>query len=109
MIAEEIRPVLAMRKQLHPEDDYEAEEYCKKEIEILSRDMRQTIGFLEHECTGDDLIWISEVFDEVVEKTQSKEFIECLYRVAKKYPAETEEYRIINCIHYAEGYLDENQ
>jgi hypothetical protein len=107
MIAEEFREVLALRKKLHPEDDFETEEMWKKETEILSRDMQKTIDFLENECTAEELYWISEVFDEVVEKTQSKEFIECLYRVVEKYPAESEEHRILVFIHYAEGYLEE--
>jgi hypothetical protein len=107
MIAEEIRPVLEQVAKLHPEDDFGAEKLWKAEIEILSRDMKQTIDFLENECTADELYWISEVFDEVVEKTQSKEFIECLYRVVEKYPAESEEHRIVDFIHFAEEYLDE--
>jgi hypothetical protein len=107
MIADEFREVLALRTALHPEDYIEIEKMWKKEIEILSRDIFQTIAFLDSECTDDEFSWISEVFDEVVEKTQSREFIECLYRVAEKYPAESEKYHIVRHIQFAEEFLDE--
>lgn len=105
MIADEIRCVLSKRIKLHANDDYATEQCWNEEIAILSRDITSTIAFLDNECTGEEFTWISEVFEEVAASTQSMNFIKCLYRVANKYSAETEQYYILNCIKYAEKYI----
>ncbi len=106
MIADEIRAVLHQRRNTHPEWDDGIDQCWKKEVEILTRDLKDTINFFDNECTADDLYWISEVFDELVEATQSRELIACLYRAAAKYPEESEENYIFRDIKWAEeGYL----
>ena len=59
--------------------------------EIFTKNMDDTIDFLDNVCTADEFGWISDVFDFVAEKSQSKKFIEALYRVAKKYPEEVQD------------------
>ena len=105
MIAEELRAAIKKRKATCDEWDYGVQKCCDEEIEILSRNMEETIAFLENECTADDLIWISEVCDDVVDKTQSREFVDCLYRIAKKYSSETKGYSIVESIEFAESIL----
>lgn len=85
-------------------------EHCrKKEIELLTANMNETLQYLDEECTGDDFGWISEVFEEIAEITQSKRFIEALRRLAEKYPEETKVYNIISFIDSAEACIwDEN-
>jgi len=105
MLKEELRVVIKKRTALDPEYDYGIEQCCLKEIEILTRDICDAIAFLENECTGQEFVWISEVFDEVVEKTQSREFIDCLYRMAKKFPGECEKYNILYFIDTSKDFL----
>ena len=106
MITEEIRKSLSKRIATNDEWAYGVDLCCKEEIEILSRNINDTIAFLETECTADEFSWLSEVFDDVAEKTQSKDFFDCLYRVAKKYPEKCKEYYIDRVIQYAEGTLN---
>ena len=107
MITEEIRKALAQRRATDSEWDYGVELCCEKEIEILSRNIEETIEFLDVECTADEFSWISEVFLEVAEKTQSRPFVECLYRVAKKYPEECKEYNVYSFIDEAADAIDD--
>ena len=105
MLTEELRQILERRSKLHPNDDFQTEKAWEEETELLSRNMEDTIQFLENECTADEFSWIAEVFDEVVSRTQSKDFIQALYRVVKKFPEECETYHILDSIHFAESYL----
>lgn len=98
MIDDKIRNVLTKRKQLHPEDLFATEECWKEEIEILSADIDQTIDFLLNRCTGEEFVWLSEVFEEVQERTVAEKLKQCIYKVAEKYPEETREYSILDFV-----------
>ena len=58
----------------------------KPEIELFSRNLQETIDFLDNDCTADQLSWMSEVFEEISAKLQSWDFIDALNRCADKYP-----------------------
>lgn len=105
MITEEIRAAIKERAATNDEWDYGVRKCWNKEIEILSRNIEDTIYFLENDCTEEEFSWLSEIFDDVAEKTQSRAFVDCLYKVAKKYPQETQKYHIDHVIQYAEGAL----
>jgi hypothetical protein len=105
MIADEIRTVLKKRSETDDEWTYGVEQCWQKEIEILSRNMDETISFLENDCTADEFSWLSEVFDDVAEKTQSRLFVDALHRVARKFPEECKKYYIDRVLQYADGAL----
>jgi hypothetical protein len=107
MITDEIKIAIKKRAETDDEWTFGIEQCWKDEIEILSRNIQETISFLENKCSSDEFVWLSEVFDDVAEKTQSREFVNTLYKVAKKYPEETKKYHILKCIAYAEGALEE--
>ena len=111
-LSTELREVFKLRDQIEEEtqgNDYISIEKCwKTEIELLTADMNETLQYLESECTADEFSWISEVFEEVAEITQSKRFIEALRKLALKYPKETKEYNIISFIDSAEAGIYED-
>ena len=80
----------------------------KPEIELFSRNLQETIDFLDNDCTADQLSWMSEVFEEISAKLQSWDFIDALNRCADKYPEECKVYSIKECIEYAIGQLDDD-
>lgn len=84
MIEKEMAEILRQRLKLHIEDDFGLQNCWNKEIEILSRDIQQTINFIENKCSDDTFYWISEVFEDVAEVTQSKEFIIAIKNRAEK-------------------------
>ncbi len=86
---------------------YGIEQCWKQEIEILSEDVDSTIIFLKEECTDDEYSWISEVIDDLAEKTKRKELIQCYKSLMDKFPEECKKYNIIGSIEFAEAALEE--
>lgn len=97
------------RKHLSEIPDYwEKSPAINAEIELFTKNLQETIGFLDNDCTADQLSWMSEVFEEISAKLQSWDFIDALGRCADKYPEECKVYNIRECIEYAIGQLDDD-
>lgn len=78
MNTDKLRNILAVRINLHPNDDFGTAECWEKELQILTEDVTDTISFLENESTNEEFYWISEVFQELSEKVQSKKLIQAM-------------------------------
>ena len=89
-------------------DYWETSPTIKCEIELFTRNLQETIDFLDNDCTAEQLSWMSEVFEEISAKLQSWDFIDALNRCADKYPEECKVYSIKECIEYAIGQLDDD-
>ena len=81
------------------------EECWKQEILVLSEDIPGTIAFLKSECTASEYSWISEVIEELIAQTQSKDLIETYKSEMVKFPEECEIYNIAGSIQFAEETL----
>ncbi len=81
------------------------EECWEKEIAILAEDVSATIQFLKNECTAKEYSWISEIIDDLIEKTQSKELVECYKSIMSRFPEECKKYNIAGCVEIAEAAL----
>lgn len=107
---DEFKTIIAERERLSKETQDEWEygiDKCRdKLISLLTSDIFATNEFLKTECTAAQFSWMSEIFDEIVEKTKSREFIAALRKVAKKFPEECEKYNIIYFIDEAEELLE---
>ena len=57
------------------EDNYWVEDYWKATIELFTKDVAITIMFLQNDCDDEELYFLSEIFEEIAEKMQSKELI----------------------------------
>ena len=84
MIKSEIVEVIARRLAFDTEDYINIQKCWDAETKILSRDMAQTINFIENECDDETFCWIGEVFEDVAEITQSKEFVTVIKRRVEK-------------------------
>ena len=111
MIKNRIIPILEERELLWTEGqdawDYGIDQNHNKLIALLTEDINKSIDFLENDCTADQFSWISEVFDEIAEITQSHAFIEALKKLSVKYPEETKKYNILSFIESAEGAIED--
>lgn len=99
--ANEYRRLLELRKAYHPEMDidYDNDPVIQGMVKALSANVDDTVTFLS-ECTGDELVWMSEIFAEVAEATRSQKLVDALYETAKRFPGECKEYHI-------ESFIDE--
>ncbi len=100
------RNVIKNRTECHDEDTYMIEKCWEEEIDILSSDISSTIEYLKNECTADEYGWISEIIDDVAEKTQSFSLLEEYKKLMDKFPEEYEKYNIAGSIQYAEYALE---
>ena len=89
-------------------DYWETSPTIKAEIELFTRNLQETVQFLDSDCTADQLSWMSEVFEEISAKLQSWDFVDALERCADKYPEECKVYNIRGSIEYAIGQLDDD-
>ena len=86
--------------------DYDNEPILNEMIHIMTENMDTTIAFLKNECTEEQLVWLSEIADEITESTRNREFIEALRELCKKYPAVSEKYNIQYFFESAAEYLE---
>ena len=80
MIKNIMDDIISERKSKNIEDDYGIQNCWNKMIDILSKDINETVAYLEN------FYFISEVFEDVSEQLQSKEYIECLRKLDDKFP-----------------------
>ena len=102
MISDEILEVLSRRLKLHIEDYIGTEKCWEEEINLLTRDMAETIKFIENECDDETFYWISEVFEDIAAKTQNIEFVEAIKRRAEKMIDDEQRHSVETDIRYAE-------
>lgn len=87
MNIELLREIITRNATLDPNDDFGQEKCWNEMIDILSVDLSDTIRFFESECTDEEFYWLGSIFEDIVEKTQSKELIQVLRnRLAKVTP-----------------------
>lgn len=55
----------------------------KQETAIFSENIGQSIAFIEAECSDEEFYWLSEVFADIAQQTQSAAFVACLRRRLK--------------------------
>lgn len=111
-IKDEIIPILEQREKgsdnclTELPNYFTASPTILAEIKLLSRDLQDTIRFLDEDCTADQLSWISEIADSVSENLQSWDFIDALHRAAERFPEETQKYNLISAFSWAEDALN---
>ena len=87
MNIEQLRGVIERNMALDPNDDFGTEKCWEEMTAILSEDIVATLHYFENECTDEEFYWLGAVFEDVAEKTQSKELIQVLRnRLAKVTP-----------------------
>ena len=107
MDVQKFKEVIRRRKETHDEYDYGVEMCNKEEIQILAEDIPSTIEYLKNDCTADEFVWISEIIDDLAEKTRSRELVECYKSLMGKFPEESKRYHVDFCIECTEDFLED--
>lgn len=100
-----IKERIRISVECQDEWDFGIEQCWQAEVGILSEDISSTIAFLENECTPDEFSWISEVIEDLAEKTKSRELIECYKNLMSRFPEECQKYNISGSVEIAENTL----
>lgn len=85
----QLRGVIERNMALDPNDDFGTEKCWEEMTAILSEDIVATLHYFENECTDEEFYWLGAVFEDVAEKTQSKELIQVLRNRLTKVTPET--------------------
>ncbi len=80
-----VKSIILERKKLHDEDDYKIEICRQRLIQILSTNENDTILSLRA-LNQEEILYVSEVFEEVAYNLQSNKYIECLKEISNIYP-----------------------
>lgn len=107
MDVQKFKEVIRRRKETHDEYDYGVEMCNKEEIKVLTEDIPSTIEYLKNDCTADEFVWISEIIDDLAEKTRNRELMECYKSLMGKFPEESKRYHVDFCIECAEDFLED--
>ncbi len=98
MKVEDFRDVIKRREYVEEISSGEwaegIEECWKKEIDLLSEDIPSTCHFLNTECSAEEFSWISEVIENVLVETHSREIFDSFSALMDKFPEECERYHI---------------
>jgi len=81
----EFQEILTERESHHINDNHRIEKSWLRMTTFLSRDINQTIELL-NTASEDEVLWISEVFEDIAEIVKSTAYIECLEHLVQKYP-----------------------
>ena len=84
-----LREVLASYVNLETNEVAVKEKYWNKLTEILSSDIPSTISYFENECTDEEFYWLSSVFEDVMKKTESTEFLQAVKGRLERVTSET--------------------
>lgn len=95
-----VKELLAKRIAINDEDDYNIEKSRERLIELLSKNETETISIL-NQLSEMEIMYVSEVFEEIAYNLQSEKFILCLKEIQKKY----ENIDIEDAIEVAEEYI----
>lgn len=87
-----------LRELIFDENNYQLNTFWNKFSTFIAQNMTSTIEYLDNECTASEFSWLSEIFDDVFEKTESKEFLNCIKKTAERFPEECKKYNIIQII-----------
>ena len=88
MNTDTIRAII--KKRAATSDEWQAAvEKCWAELtDALTEDIGATRKFLLEDCTADEASWVSEVYDDLIYKTQSREYVDLLRKSIDRFPEE---------------------
>ncbi len=101
-----LQKVLHLRMYGNPDDYYE-ESIWKEEIDAICEDLSAAIHFILCDCSDEELQWLSEVFDDVMEKTRSLDFLHCIRQRVQRVKDDGRKAELLEDIKTAEEYIDE--
>ena len=83
-----------LKKKVAMENDWQYEQWWNHVTDFVSEKMNDLFSFIENDISADELSTLSEIWERIAKKTQSKPFIFVLHKAIKKFPEESEKYHL---------------
>ena len=93
-------------RRAEPGAYYFPDPWWKKEVEAIVDDLDTAIEFIKNECSDEELYWLAEVFDDIMDKTRSIAFLDCLQQRVQSVDNPEWKQSILEDIHTAAEYID---
>lgn len=90
-----------------PGAQYYADLWWEAEIKQFTVDIGESISFIEEECTDEEFYYLGEIFDDIIDKTRSVEFLDCLRERVKRVENPQWKVELLEDIRTAAEYIDE--
>ena len=97
--------LISLRKKIGLENDWQTEQWWENVSDFMSEQILETIIFICSDCLADDFILLSEIFEDITQKSKSKDFVRCIEETSKKYSAACEENNVFSVIQDCKNFL----
>lgn len=101
---DELRAKIDLRIHGDPDHYYEVTLW-EEEAALFCRDLNAGIEFIATGCSDEELYWLGEVYDDIMEKTRSAAFVDALRERVKRVENEAWKAEILEDIRTAAEYL----
>lgn len=91
---EKIRAIIEKRAATNDEWQAGVEECWAELTDALTQDFETTKRFLMEECDAEEYLLVSEVYDDIVFKTQSLDYVDLLRESMRRFPDLAKEYNL---------------
>ena len=98
--------MLISERRTEPGAYYFPDPWWKKEVDAIVDDLETAIEFIKCECSDEELYWLAEVFDDVMDKTRSVEFLDSLHQRVQSVENPEWKESILEDIRTASEYID---
>ena len=102
---EVIHNLVILRKKIGFENDWQVEQWWNNTSDFMANNIDKTVDFIKTECSADEFYLISEIFEDITQKTRSKDFVKCIEKISRKYSAECEKYNVFSIIQDCKDYF----
>ena len=97
---------LISERRTEPGAYYFPDTWWKQEVDAIVDDLETAIEFIKRECSDEELYWLAEVFDDVMDKTRSIEFLDTLRQRVQSVENPEWKESIVEDIRTATEYID---
>ena len=93
-------------RMTNPNANYYEIPWWEAEIKQFTASIQESIRFIEDECSDEELYWLSEVFEDIVDRTRSMDFVRCLQKRVQQVENPGWKQSILEEIRTASEYID---
>lgn len=94
MNSQTIRSIILKREQTNDEWECGVEQCWEELASALASNYDVARTFLLEDCTAEEASWVSEVFEEIIQKTQSQKYVDLLRATIERFPDENKLHRM---------------
>lgn len=98
------------QKLINPElPDWDKTPPFIEAIKVLSKNLQETVEFIEQDCTPEQLVWMSVIALDVAANLKSRRFTDAMRKASVRFAEHIAGYNVNECIDEAEELIAEHE